>query len=275
MNPVRLCGVLLLLMMAGAAGLVVPAGTALAQGADPAINVPFADPEFEEWVRRFERPGREVYDQRHEIIAATGVEAGMAVADIGAGTGLHTWLFAERVGPDGHVYAIDISPVFIENIRRIAEAKGLGNVSAILNTQDDVRLPPASVDLAFLSNVYHHFEQPQPIMASIHRALRPGGTLVVIDFERGEGAPQWVRHHARIGREQALEEISGFGFELLEDADFLQQNYFLRFRKVDARADSAGGGLAEATHHGEHGEHGENTRRKLGSSPHAPRVPRG
>jgi ubiquinone/menaquinone biosynthesis C-methylase UbiE len=206
-------------------------GSPSSEGADPAINRPFVDAEFERWVQRFERPGREVYDKRHEIVDATGVRPGMAVADIGAGTGLHTWLFAERVGPKGQVYAIDISPVFIENIERIARERGLEHVTALRNEPDDVLLPPDSIDLAFLSNVYHHFERPQTMMETVHRALRSGGTLVVIDFERHEGAGEWVHRHVRAGRETAIEEIKAAGFELLGSEDLLDENYFLRFTK--------------------------------------------
>jgi tRNA A58 N-methylase Trm61 len=85
-------------------------------GADPAINRPYYDPDYQQWLERFERPGREVYDRREAIVAATGAKTGMQVADVGAGTGLFTMLFAERAGPGGKVYAVDISPTFVDNI---------------------------------------------------------------------------------------------------------------------------------------------------------------
>jgi len=209
-------------------------GAAYAAGADPAINQPYTDPDYQTWVERFERPGREVYDQRDAILAATGVRAGMAVADVGAGTGLYTRLFAKAVGPKGKVYAVDISKKFIDNILRTAREQGLNNVEGIVNTQTDTKLPANSVDLVFLSDTYHHFEHPRPIMASIHRALKPGGTLVVIDFRREPGkSSQWVLEHTRLGKDEARREIEAAGFELIEDRDLLKENYFLTFKRRD------------------------------------------
>lgn len=217
-------------------GLITVLGvtaTALAGGADPAINQPYADPDYQTWVERFERPGREAYDKRSEILAATGVRPGMAVADVGAGTGLYTRLFAKAVGPDGKVYAVDISKNFIDNILRTAREQGLTNVEGIVNSQTDIKLPAASVDLVFLSDTYHHFEQPGPILASIRRALKPGGTLIVIDFRRepGKSAP-WVLEHARVGKDEAAREIEAAGFARVEARDFLNENYFLKFKKT-------------------------------------------
>ena len=217
-------------------GLIAALGVnaaAFAAGADPAINQPYTDPDYQTWVERFERPGREVYDKREEILAATGVRPGMAVADIGAGTGLYTRLFANAVGPKGKVYAVDISKNFIDNILRTAREQGLTNVEGIVNTQTDTRLPVASVDLVFLSDTYHHFEQPGPILGSIRRALKPGGTLVVIDFRRepGQSSP-WVLEHARVGKDEAAREIAAAGFERVEARDFLKENYLLKFKKT-------------------------------------------
>lgn len=208
------------------------AGAAYAAGADPAINQPYADPDYQTWVERFERPGREVYDQRDAILAATGIRPGMTVADVGAGTGLYTRLFAKAVGPKGKVYAVDVSKKFIDNILRTAREQGLNSVEGIVNTQTDTKLPANSVDLVFLSDTYHHFEHPRPIMASIHRALKPGGTLVVIDFRREPGkSSQWVLEHTRLGKDEARREIEAAGFELIEDRDLLKENYFLTFKR--------------------------------------------
>jgi len=226
-SPVVRCTVLLTV---GLLGLVPTAGAAV--GANPAINRPYQDPEFSQWVERFERPGREVYDRRTAIVAATGVKAGMQVADIGAGTGLFTLLFAQQVGNNGKVYAVDISKTFITHIEQRARETRLNNVTGIVSTQQETRLPPDSVNLAFICDTYHHFEQPQSMLASIHRALKSGGTLVVIDFQRIEGeSSNWVLGHVRAGKEQVIREIEAAGFRLVADEHLLQENYFLRFTK--------------------------------------------
>ncbi len=199
---------------------------------DPSINAPYQDPDFESWVRTFERPRREVYDKREAIVQATGVQAGQAVADIGAGTGLFTLMFAGEVGPKGRVYAVDISETFVRNIERRASEAGFENVEGIVNDQKSVKLPPDSVDVAFISDTYHHFEYPFETMASLHRALRPGGTVVVIDF-RKDGGSGWVQGHVRAAKATVIEEVGSVGFEFIEERDFLKTNYFLRFRKPE------------------------------------------
>lgn len=215
-----------------AALLAAPAVQAEAPGAEPAINRPFQSPDFDSWVKRFESPGREVYDRRVAIVQASGAGPGMRVADIGAGTGLFTLLFARAVGPSGKVTAVEITETFADNILRRARAEGLDNVGTLVNTQTETRLPPGSVNLVFLCDTYHHFEQPAAMLDSIHRALKPGGTLVVIDFERVEGkSSAWVLSHVRAGKEAVIREIETAGFKLLADEPLLRENFFLRFEK--------------------------------------------
>lgn len=219
-------GLAVLLLVAGA----FPASAR--DGADPAINRPYLDPDFAQWVERFESPGREVYDRRAAIVAASGVKPGMRVADIGAGTGLFTLLFARAVGPAGHVTAVDISPTFAANIQRRAQSEKLGNISTRANSQTDTGLPPTSIDLAFISDTYHHFEQPRAMLASIHRALREGGSLIVIDFDRVEGkSSDWVLGHVRAGKQHVIGEIEAAGFRLAADTALLRENFYLRFEK--------------------------------------------
>jgi ubiquinone/menaquinone biosynthesis C-methylase UbiE len=198
----------------------------------PGINRAYLNPIFSEWVARFERPGREIYDKQSLIVATTGTRAGMTIADIGAGTGLFTPLFASQVGPRGHVIAVDISSVFIENILRRSEEQGLTNVRGIVNTANDVSLPENSIDLAFICDTYHHFEYPRSTMRSVHRALRPEGTLVIIDFRKIPGvSTPWVMNHVRADKNTVIREIEDMGFKLIGDEPILRTNYFLRFEK--------------------------------------------
>ncbi|MCU0833822.1 MAG: class I SAM-dependent methyltransferase [Chromatiaceae bacterium] len=164
-----------------------------APAVDPSINTHYHNTNVERWREIFESPGREVFDQRLRIVKASGVRPGMAVADVGAGTGLFTMLFARAVGPEGRVYAVDISPSFVEGIEARSGEYRVDNVEAIVNDQRDTRLPPESVDLVFVSDTYHHFEHPRAMLDSIRKALRPGGELVVIDFHRipGRSSP-WI-----------------------------------------------------------------------------------
>jgi ubiquinone/menaquinone biosynthesis C-methylase UbiE len=205
------------------------------QSVRPGINRHYQDPEWDQWVNAFERPGREVFDQRHAIVAAAGVRQGMDLADIGAGTGLFTRLFASQVGPEGTVYAVDISETFVRNILRTSTEQGLSNVKGIVNTARDAALPENSIDLAFLSDTYHHFEYPQDMLASIRHALRDGGRLVIVDFRRHPGvSSRWVMGHVRADMNEVIEEVKAAGFKFLEEKPLLDINYFLEFEKRTA-----------------------------------------
>ena len=209
----------------------IPAA-AMAPGAEPGLNAPFRSPDPRRWVQILESPGRELYDQRHQIVAALRLQPGMDVADVGAGTGLFTELMARAVGPQGMVYAVDVADEFVRNIERRVREAGLANVKGIVNNQRSTLLPPGSVDLVFLADTYHHFEHPADMLRSIHEALRPGGELVVIDFQREPGiATPWVMHHVRAGRAEVVAELELAGFRPTREEPLLHGNFFLRFRK--------------------------------------------
>jgi tRNA A58 N-methylase Trm61 len=76
----------------------------------PGINAYYQDADPEHRAELFERSGRELTDRRLQVVKALGIEPGMRIADVGAGTGLYTMLFARAVGPAGRVYAMDICP---------------------------------------------------------------------------------------------------------------------------------------------------------------------
>jgi ubiquinone/menaquinone biosynthesis C-methylase UbiE len=199
----------------------------------PGINDAFENPDPKEFLGKFEVESREIFSQRKEIVAACKLKPGMTVADIGAGTGLYTRLFAREVGPKGTVYAVDIAPKFIEHITKTARDEGLKNVVGVVCTADNVTLPAKSIDVAFVCDTYHHFEFPFKTLASIHEALRPSGQLIVIDFHRIQGrSSDWVMGHVRAGQEVVVKEITSSGFKLVGEEKLLKENYFLRFEKV-------------------------------------------
>lgn len=210
-----------------------PALGAAQPGAQPGINAPYlVNPDVAAWNRAFAREDREVYAKRDEILAATGVKPGMSVADVGAGTGLFTMMFSEAVKPDGRVYAIDISKPFIDYIQQTAQVRRRKNITAIVNDGIEVPLPEASVDLVFMSDVYHHFEHPAQTLLSIRNALRPGGRMVVVDYERIPGVtPRQRIEHVRLDKKTAIEEIGAAGFRFVGEKKLMRENYFLVFQR--------------------------------------------
>jgi predicted methyltransferase len=206
----------------------------------PDINVPFKHPDVKKYVGSFEVESREVFAHRKEIVAACHFKPGMVVADIGAGTGLFTRLIAKEVGPTGKVYAVDIAQEFLDHIAKTCKDQKIDNVKTVRCTQTSSELPAGSIDAAFVCDTYHHFEFPYRTLASIHRALKPGGQLIVIDFKRVKGeSSDWIMGHVRAGQDVVAREIREAGFRQVEEIKLLNENYMLRFQK---RPTDAGAG---------------------------------
>lgn len=211
-----------------------PAGSI--PGAAAELNAGFVDPalDIDQWVARFELESREIYASRSEILKHLNLAPGTRVADIGAGTGFFALMFAEAVGETGQVYAVDIGSRFLEHIVGAAAERKLQNVVPVLAGSHSCNLPRQSVDLVFICDTYHHFEQPTPTLQSIDRALARGGEIVIIDFERipGQSRP-WVIEHVRGDKAAFRRELESCGFEFVEEVAIstFSENYFLRFRR--------------------------------------------
>lgn len=216
-------------------------GPAQEKSVRPDINKSFKNPDLKKYLKTFEGESREISTHRKEIVAACQLKSGQTVADIGAGTGLFTRLFAKEVGPKGKVYAVDIAPKFLEYIAKTCKDKSLNNVQTVLCSQTSCELPANSIDVAFVCDVYHHFEFPQRTLDTIHKALRPGGRLIVVDFKRVPGvSSKWILGHVRAGQEVFAREIKDAGFRQIEEVKLpLKENYFLRFEKKTRAPKSA------------------------------------
>jgi ubiquinone/menaquinone biosynthesis C-methylase UbiE len=207
------------------------------------MNKKFVDPnaDIQQFVKRFENEARDIYVKRQKITVAVGLRPGDAVADIGAGTGLFTQLFAKQVGAMGTVYAVDIGPAFLKYITEQAKKHGQERViKTVLNTQDSTELPADSIDVAFICDTYHHFEHPKKMLASIHRALRPGGRLVIIDFDLRKDSGDFVKQRARAPKEVYYQEITaaGFGHIHVKDAPAIKDNFYAEYRRVEPNQDA-------------------------------------
>ncbi|HEY8507783.1 MAG TPA: methyltransferase domain-containing protein [Steroidobacteraceae bacterium] len=217
--------------------LSIVAGLALAQrGQSPGINDPYLAPDLKvsEWVRRFEGESREVYVHRHKIVAALDLNPGQSVADVGAGTGLFVPLLAARVGKEGRVYAVDISRPFIEHITQEAKKAGLSQVRTVLSNEHSIELPADSVDMIFTSDAYHHFIYYQDMLASMHKALKPGGQLIVVDFDiESEGLDQGMIEHVGRTKGEFRRQIEEAGFTFREDMTLpgMKTSFIYRFVK--------------------------------------------
>ncbi len=200
------------------------------------INQRFLDPDLDAltWEKRWESEKREIAAARDQIVRAIELTPGKRIADVGAGTGLFVEPFSKAVTEKGKVFALDISPKFVAHIKERVASAGLGNVEVILSSENAVTLAEESVDVVFLCDTYHHFENPDLMLQSIHNALRHGGRLIVIDFDRIPGkSREWIVNHVRAGKAEVKEEITQAGFRFHDEVrvEGLVENYLLRFEK--------------------------------------------
>ena len=125
-------------------------------------------------------------------------------------------------------------PTFLQNIAECATADGTENLTSVLGKYVSIRLPPESVDLVFICDTYHHFESPQQSLSSIFRALKPGGRLILIDFNRIPGVSrEWLIGHVRAGKEVFQAEVIAAGLQFNDEVkvEGFEENYLLRFTK--------------------------------------------
>lgn len=197
----------------------------------PTINQNFKSDalDVEGWATRFSGESREAFHARHDVVKAMALKPGEAVADVGAGTGIYTRLFAQAVGPTGTVYATDLAPKFLAYIAQNAAKDGLKNVRTVQAGDRASNLAEASVDVIFHSDVYHHFEFPQIMNADLRRALKPGGRMYVLEMEKAGGNDG----HVRAPKNDVIAEIEKSGFQLVGQLKVpnLSENYLLQFRK--------------------------------------------
>jgi predicted methyltransferase len=205
----------------------------------PGVNREYEkNPNATKYAESFETEGREAFKMRKEIVAACHLKPGMSVADVGAGSGLFTRLFAAEITPGGIVYATDIAENFLKHIEETCKDDGIKNVKTVLAKTDTSGLAADSVDLVFLCDVYHHFEFPQKTLASLHAALKSGGRLIVVDYRREKGkTPDWLMKHVRAGQDVVTREIEAAAFKQKREETFLKDNYMLEFERVDQISD--------------------------------------
>lgn len=177
------------------------------------------------WLERDERIEEEAPDAAVRVLK---IPAGSAVADIGAGSGYMTLRLAAQVGPSGRVFANDIQPQMIEILRRRLADRRIANVTLVQGELDDPKLPPSSVDVALMVDVYHELSQPQAMLRKLREALRPGGRLVLLEYRKEDPAiPIKLEHKMSV--QEAKMEVEAEGFTLAQVDESLPRQHILIF----------------------------------------------
>jgi predicted methyltransferase len=184
-----------------------------------------------------ERDGRAQQEKPEEVIQAMELREGMTVADIGAGSGFFTRRLAKAVGPTGKVYAEDIQPQMLDLLKKDIEKEGIKNVVTVLGTETEAKLPVHGVDRVLLVDVYHEFQKPEPMLASIRESLAPGGTVILVEYRLEGDTASHINIKHRMSVEQVLAEWNAAGFELANRIETLPtQHVFIFSARRGARA---------------------------------------
>jgi ubiquinone/menaquinone biosynthesis C-methylase UbiE len=209
-------------------GLVVACILAYAQGVHPITGRPYAGAMSADGAPWLTRPEREEEEQPDRALSEIGIAKGSTVADIGAGSGAIAWRLAERVGPTGKVYANDIQPRMLELLRQNMTQRKIANVETVLGLVDDPKLPPSSVDLELMIDVYHEFSHPQEMLRHLRESLKPGGRMVLLEY-RGEdpSIPILPAHKMTVAMVKA--EVEPEGFHLDKTIETLPRQHILIF----------------------------------------------
>ncbi len=179
------------------------------------------------WLERNEREQEERTDL---LVAELALKPGMVVADIGAGTGHIARRMAGHVGKSGRIYAVDVQPQMIGMIDKLSQQGGLTQIQTVLCSKTDVMLPAASVDLAIMVDVYHEFEFPREMLASIVKSLKPGGRVVFVEY-RAEDSKVPIRPLHKMSQAQVRLEAGRQSLLWERTANVLPWQHMVIFRK--------------------------------------------
>lgn len=180
----------------------------------------------------FNRKAASARSKADEIIKSLDLKPGMRVADIGSGGGYFTLRFAEAVGENGLVHAVDTNEEFLSHIADSAQKKGLKNVKTLVTAENRVPLPQKSLDLIFMRNVYHHLADRVRYLSNLKPLLKAGGRIAIIDH-KGEGFLNWHRWFGHFTpKEDIIKDLQEAGYKLVKDHDILPKQHFLIFANI-------------------------------------------
>jgi precorrin-6B methylase 2 len=181
------------------------------------------------WLERDERNREERTDL---LLAALALQPGTVVADIGAGTGYLSRRMAPAVMPGGKILAVDVQPEMVNLIMSGAKRSGLTQIEARLSAVDDVKLPALSVDLAIMVDVYHELAYPYEVMASLLKALKPGGRIVFVEY-KAEDIRVPIKALHKMSEAQIKREAAVFPLDWERTVSTLPWQHMVVFRKRD------------------------------------------
>lgn len=130
---------------------------------------------------------RDFFSPRKNVVKEAGIKPGFQILDFGCGPGGYVHPVAELVGPSGIIYALDINPLALESVRKIAAQKKINNLITIVSN-NHTSLPDASIDVVLLYDVFHQIKNSDDVLKELHRVLKPEGILSMSDHHMKQAA---------------------------------------------------------------------------------------
>ena len=138
----------------------------------------------------------------------------------------------DEEAPSKAIDLLELKPGMIEILNRRVKAEALTNVVTILGVMDDPKLPPSSIDLAIMVDVYHELQQPQVFLQRLKSAFKPGGRLVLLEFRKEDPqVPILEVHKMSVAEVKAELEAEGFAIDRVVDVLPWQHIIVLRTMK--------------------------------------------
>lgn len=192
-----------------------------------------------------DRASREQEENTSQLVQGLDLRPGMVVADVGAGSGYITRRLSAQVGPRGIVYAVDVQPEMLRMLETLARQPGYANLRPVLGAVDDVKLPVNSIDLAIMVDVYHELEFPYETLASLVRALKPGGRVVFVEYRAEDDRVPILKAH-KMSIDQIQREATVHPLKRVGAIEGLPWQHALIFARTgDAPADRASKALPD------------------------------
>lgn len=178
----------------------------------------------------FNRKASSSKSKPDEIIKALGLEKGQSIADIGAGGGYFSIRFAEIVGADGKVYAIDVNKNFLDFIKNSAIEKGIENLETMLSKDGKIDLPKKNIDLIFFRNVTHHIKNRTDYFSRLKHFLSPKGMIAIIEYKKKNSFTFHGIFKHSVAKEVLTYEMEKAGYFFDREFDLLPEQYFMIYR---------------------------------------------
>ena len=178
--------------------------------------------------RMFNKKASDPRNKPDLVLDHLELQAGNIVADIGSGGGYFSLRFAEAVGKEGTVFAVDTNSGFLEFIKENAKEKGLNNVKTVLTSEDSLSLPE-KVDFMFMRNVCHHIPNRTGYFGKLKNYLKEGGHIAILEYRKANHFTFHGLFGHYVPKEEIIEEMNQAGFQLEKDLDFLPEQSFIIF----------------------------------------------